>query len=59
MIPAIAHHQVLMKPEMLSSIRVGSGSFAFSEAKNVRNFGSTKVARTMTVTTAMTATTAG
>ena len=39
MIAAMAHHQVLMKPETLSSIRVGSGSFAFSEAKNVRNFG--------------------
>ena len=57
MTPAIAHHHVLMKPEMLSNIRVGSGSFALSDAKNVGNLGSTKVARTMTVTTAMTATT--
>ena len=55
----MAHHHVLMKPEMLSNMRVGSGSFALSEAKNVLNLGSTKVARTTTVTTAMTATTAG
>ncbi len=55
----MAHHHVLMKPEMLSSIRVGSGSFALSDEKNVRNLGSTKVARMMTVATAITATTAG
>ena len=56
---AIAHHHVLMKPEMLSNIRVGSGSLAFSEAKKVRNFGSTNVARMITVAMAITATTAG
>ena len=39
----MTHHQLLMKPETLSSIRVGSGSFAFSESKNVRNLGSTNV----------------
>ena len=46
--PAMAHHQWLTKFEMLSNIRVGSGSFALSDAKNVTNLGITKVARTMT-----------
>lgn len=59
MMPAIAHHHVLTKPEMLRSILVGSGSLAFSEAKKVRNFGSTNVARMITVAMAITATTAG
>ena len=55
----MAHHHVLMNPEMLSNMRVGSGSFALSDAKKVRNLGSTKVARMITVAMAMTATTAG
>ncbi len=49
MTAAMAHHHLLMNPETLSNMRVGSGSLAFSEAKNVRNLGSTKVARTTTV----------
>ena len=52
MTPGITHHHVLMKPDTLSSIRVGSGSLALSEAKNVLNLGSTKAARMMIVTTA-------
>src|ERR1700677_3704213 len=59
MTPPMAHHHVLTKAEMLRSIRVGNGSFAFNDEKKVRNLGNTKVARTMTVTTAITATTAG
>ena len=35
----MAHHHLLTKPDMASSMRVGSGSFALSDAKNVRNFG--------------------
>ena len=41
------------------SIRVGSGSVALKHSKNVLNFGSTKVDRTITVTIAMTRTIAG
>ena len=59
MTPKITYHQVLMNPEILSNIRVGSGSLALSESKNVLNFGSTKVARMTIVTTAKQATTAG
>ena len=55
----MAHHQVLTKFEMLSSMRVGSGSLALNDLKNVPNLGSTNVARMTTVATAMTATTAG
>ncbi len=57
--PRMAHHHVLMNPETLSNIRVGSGSLALSESKNVLNFGSTNAARTTIVTTAKQATTAG
>ena len=41
------------KFEAASSIRVGSGSFAWSDWKNVLNRGSTNTARTTTVTSDM------
>ena len=50
----IAHHQVLTKFEMLSSMRVGSGSLALNDLKKVTNFGMTNVARMTTTATAMT-----
>ncbi len=59
MTPMMAHHQLLTKFDAPSNIRVGSGSFALNDLKNVTNFGMTKVASTTTTTIAMTATTAG
>ena len=50
----MAHHQWLTKFETPSSMRVGSGSFALKDLKNVTNFGMTKMARTTTTPTAMT-----
>ncbi len=51
----MAHHHLLKNPDMLNSMRVGSGSFALREEKNVRNLGKTNAARTTTVNTAITA----
>src|ERR1700761_1859253 len=54
-----AHHHVLTKCDAVKSMRVGRGSFALKDAKNVTNFGMTNVAKTITTSTAITATTAG
>ena len=56
---ARAHHQSVRKSVTASSIRVGSGSFAFRLLKKTLNFGSTNVASTVTVTIAITKMPAG
>ena len=52
--PTRANHQLETKPETASNMRVGRGSVAWNDLKKTWKRGSTKVARTTTVTTAMT-----
>ena len=53
------NHQCEKNDEALSSMRVGSGSLAWSDLKKTTKRGMTKVAKTTTTKTDMTATTPG